>query len=93
MLQAIGRRLKAFVDIRAGEQRRVVLLAFYLFLVITSYYVIKPVRNSLFIQRLGADNLPYIYILTALFVGIMISGYSRVADRINRQTLMLGKPR
>jgi ATP/ADP translocase/HEAT repeat protein len=58
--------------------------------VITSYYVIKPVRNSLFIDRLGADNLPYVYIIAALFVGLVISFYSRFADRIGRQALVLG---
>ena len=78
------------MDIRPGEHRSVALLASYFFLVITSYYVIKPVRNSLFIQRLGADNLPYVYILTAIVVTFIIAGYSRVADRIKRQTLMLG---
>ena len=65
-------------------------MSLYFFLVITSYYVIKPVRNSLFLERLGADNLPYVYIITALFVGVIVSFYSRYADRIGRQALVLG---
>jgi AAA family ATP:ADP antiporter len=78
------------VGIRPGERLRVGLMFSYFFLVITSYYVIKPVRNSLFIERVGADNLPYVYIITALFVGVIISFYSRYADRISRQALILG---
>ncbi|MHC4066479.1 MAG: hypothetical protein ACYSUI_18535, partial [Planctomycetota bacterium] len=78
------------MGIRPGERLRVGLMFSYFFLVITSYYVIKPVRNSLFIERVGADNLPYVYIITALFVGVIISFYSRYADRISRQALILG---
>ncbi len=90
MFDGLRRRLAPFWDIRPNERARVGLLALYFFLVITSYYVIKPVRNSLFIQRLGADNLPYVYILTALLVGVLISFYSRFADRITRRALVMG---
>ena len=31
-----------------------------------SYYVVKPVSKALFVERLGAENLPYVYILTAV---------------------------
>ncbi len=85
---AIRKRLVAVIDIRPSERLKVVLLSLYFFLVITSYYVIKPVRNSLFIQRLGADNLPYVYIATAILVGFLITFYSRFADRITRRMLI-----
>jgi AAA family ATP:ADP antiporter len=82
--------MKSLTGVRRGELAPVGLLSLYLFLVVTSYYVIKPVRNSLFIERLGADNLPYVYIATALFVGVIIAFYSRYADRVGRQALILG---
>jgi AAA family ATP:ADP antiporter len=88
MIHAIRRELVTILDIRPQERIRVLLLSLYFFLVITSYYVIKPVRNSLFIQRLGADNLPYVYILTALLVGLLITVYSHWADRITRRALV-----
>ncbi len=90
MIRAIRRELATILDIRPQERIRVLLLSLYFFLVITSYYVIKPVRNSLFIQRVGADNLPYVYILTALFVGLLITVYSHWADRITRRALVQG---
>lgn len=90
MIDWIHAKFKSLFDIRPGEWLRVGLMFLYFFLVITSYYVIKPVRNSLFVDRLGADNLPYVYIATALFVGVIISIYSRYADRIGRQALILG---
>ncbi|NIR43794.1 MAG: cyclic nucleotide-binding domain-containing protein [Gemmatimonadetes bacterium] len=90
MIKALKRKLMSLTGLRPGELGRVSLMSFYFFLVITSYYVIKPVRNSLFVERLGADNLPYVYIATAIFVGFIISFYSRYADRIGRQALILG---
>jgi AAA family ATP:ADP antiporter len=90
MFERIQRKLLSLLGIRPGERLRAGLMFAYFFLIITSYYVIKPVRNSLFIERLGADNLPYVYIATALFVGVIISFYSRFADRISRHRLVLG---
>lgn len=59
------------------------------FLVVASNYLIKPVRNSLFVERVGADNLPYVYIGTALVVGLLISWYSRhVVDRLQPRRLI-----
>jgi AAA family ATP:ADP antiporter len=90
MIGRIPGKILSVLGIRPGERLRVGLMSLYFFLVITSYYVIKPVRNSLFVERLGADNLPYVYIITALVVGIIIAFYSRFADRIGRQALLLG---
>ncbi len=90
MEESIRRKLLPFLDIRPGEWPLVGLLTSYFCLVITSHYVIKPVRNSLFIERLGADNLPYVYIATAIFAGIIVSLYSRIGDRVSRTALVLG---
>lgn len=67
-----------------GELSRALWLFLYNFLVITAYLIIKPVRNSLFLERLGAENLPYAYIGTALFVGGACWVYFRLLDRLPR---------
>lgn len=66
------------------ELGRTLWLFFYFFVVITSYYVVKPVRTSLFLERLGAESLPYAYMGTALFVGGAVWAYSRLVDRLGR---------
>jgi len=81
---------RAVTAIRREEILPTVLMFLYGWLALTSYYVIKPVRNSVFVDRVGADNLPLIYVLAALvIIGLMLV-YSRYVDRIDRRTLLLG---
>jgi AAA family ATP:ADP antiporter len=71
------------------ELSRAYALFLYNFLVITAYLIVKPVRNSLFLDRLGADALPYAYIGTALFVGGVVWIYFRLLDRLTRTQVVV----
>lgn len=53
----LDRMLRPFLDIRVGEGLTVLSMGLFFFLVVASSYLINPVRNSLFVQRVGADNL------------------------------------
>ena len=44
------------------------LMAVYHFLLLITLYLIKPVRDSLFLAERGAAELPYVFILTTVFV-------------------------
>ena len=90
MASAIRGWYRSLTDVRREEVVPVTLMFVYGFLALTSYYLLKPVRNSIFVDRVGADNLPYVYILTAIFVGIVMLGYSRYVDRVRQVTLLLG---
>ena len=46
--------------------KRVVLNFLFFFLVIYSYYIAKPIRNSLFLEWMGPQQLPYIYLLSSV---------------------------
>jgi ATP/ADP translocase/CRP-like cAMP-binding protein len=89
---AIGLRdwRASLTDIRREERAPTLLMGAYGFLALTSYYVLKPVRNSVFLERVGAENLPYIYILTAAAVTLLMVVYSRHVHRIGERTLLLG---
>ncbi len=77
------------MDLRPGEGITTLASSLVFFLVTTSYYLIKPVRNSLFVERVGADHLPYVYIATGLVIGLLISWYARhVVDRLRRNWLI-----
>jgi ATP/ADP translocase/HEAT repeat protein len=65
-LKQIERLLGRFVDIRRDEVGRVFPLAGAYGLVLASLYVLKPVRNSLFLNSVGIDRLPYVLLLVAL---------------------------
>lgn len=55
---------KAF-DIRDGEITISFFMQLYIFLVITVLLIVKPSVNALFLSALGADSLPYGYLLVA----------------------------
>ena len=78
------------LELQPGELRRGVPLFAYLFLVIASYLVGRVVRDSLFLSRFQAAQLPYADIATALTVGVVIAVYMRVGRRSNLRNLLLG---
>lgn len=76
-------------DIRAGEGLKVSLMFFYGFLIIASLSVLKPVRNSLFLVKLGVEKLPVVYILVALFSAVVASIYARYARKVKLIRLIM----
>ena len=71
--------------LRDGEIFISFLMQLYIFLIITVLLIVKPTVNALFVSELGADNLPYGYLLVALtavittyFYSIAIRKYSLV---------------
>ncbi|HSP07793.1 MAG TPA: MFS transporter, partial [Acidobacteriota bacterium] len=70
--------LRKITGIREGEGFRAVLMFAYIFLVIASLLIVKPVRNSLFIARFGASQLPYVYLLVAFMAGGVTFTYARL---------------
>lgn len=90
MRSAVREWYESMTDVRRDELLPVVLLFVYGLFALTSYYVLKPARNSIFVDRVGADNLPYVYILTAVVVAVVMLGYSRYVDRLRHVTLLLG---
>lgn len=76
------RSLRRIIGIREGEGVRALMMFSYIFLVITSLQILKPVRSSLFLTRFGFSQLPYVYLLVGVVVGSAIFFYSRIARRL-----------
>ncbi|MEZ5542307.1 MAG: Npt1/Npt2 family nucleotide transporter [Pseudomonadota bacterium] len=60
------------------------------FLIIAALYHLKPASRSLFITALGSDKLPYVWIATAVALGLIISLYHRLVARHARIHVVLG---
>jgi len=60
------------------------------FLIIAALYNLKPASRSLFISVLSTAYLPYVWIATALFLGLIISLYHRLVARYARINVVLG---
>ena len=84
------RSIEQALNLRPGELGRGVPLFAYLFLVIATYLVGRVVRDSLFLSRFQATQLPYADIATALTAGVVVAVYIRVGRRSSLRTLLLG---
>lgn len=85
---AIQRIFSRFVSIKPSELKISFLLFFYLFLVIASYNVVKPIRNASLLDELGYQWLPVVYLLTAAIIGFVVAAHSKIQVRISRFTLI-----
>jgi AAA family ATP:ADP antiporter len=80
----------AFFGIRRGEGL-LAWLFFLEFLVLTTvHFAGKSVRQATFIDALGAENLPWVYLAVALISFPVLVFYSRLADRFRLEVLILG---
>jgi AAA family ATP:ADP antiporter len=75
--------LRGFVDVRAGEHLRLWSMFFYLLFVLFAYYIVKPVSRAMFLTKFDIDKLPLLYILIAVFGGVLAYFYSKVATKVS----------
>ncbi len=76
------------LDLRPGEGATAWLLFFGFFLIVACQYVTKTVRQSTYVDSLGALNLPWVYLLVALCSYPLLRLYLRYADRVARHRLI-----
>ena len=55
---ALERFLNLFTEVRGGEGNLALLMAFNIFLLLSCYYLIKPVRDALILAEGGAEAGP-----------------------------------
>jgi len=82
------RLLEKILNIREGELAVTLLMCFYLYLIMVTYYFLKPARDSLFLVRLGSNQLPIVFILIAVIVVPITTLYSK-AGRTLRLTSLI----
>lgn len=80
--------LKSIFDIREGEWKVTLLMQGYIFLLVATLLIIKPSVNALFILELGADNLPYAYLLVAVTAVIASYLYTIASERFSLQKII-----
>ncbi len=84
----MSRLLSSIVDIRKGEGLLVTFMFAYYYLILITYYFLKPVRDSLFLVSLGPEQLPLVFILIALVVAPITTFYSRSARSFSLTQVM-----
>ena len=86
---ALERLLRVFTDVRTGEGPQLVLLTLNVFLILTAYYVMKPVREALILDQPGGAELKsYAYAAQALLLVVLVPLYGSLATRLPRRRLI-----
>ncbi|MBX9688959.1 MAG: hypothetical protein K2X27_19785 [Candidatus Obscuribacterales bacterium] len=79
--------LKVFMNVHKDERLVTSLLFLWQFLFICVYYVLRPIRRGLFLDGLGNDWMPLVYIGTALVTAAVVWLYSKFSH-LPRKTLI-----
>ena len=80
--------LSAVAEVRPQEGVTALLLTANLFLLLTAYYIIKPVREALILAGGGAELKSYSSGFQALFLLFLVPAYGAVASKVNRIRLI-----
>jgi ATP:ADP antiporter, AAA family len=86
--QPLDRLLRLFSDVRAGEGGTAVLLLVNVFLLLTAYYVIKPVRDALILAESGAELKSYASAGQAILLLGLVPLYGFLAAKFPRRRLI-----
>ena len=79
--------IRAIFDIKKGETAKTAGMFLYFFIVIASYWFLKPVREALTVGILGADSIPKLKLVVALVSGMVVVVYSLALPRFSRERL------
>ncbi len=80
--------LGIFTEVKPGEAGTTLLLALNVFLLLTAYYLIKPVRESLILTGSGAEVKSYASAGQVLLLAVAVPLYARLAGRFERRKLI-----
>jgi len=74
-----------FVDIKPGEEKIALLLFAFFFLITSPHTIIKALRYTDLLQKVGSKGLPLAYLLAAVVTGFVVLLHSKVQVRISNQ--------
>lgn len=87
----LERVLGVVTEVRAGEGPNALLMTLNVFLLLSAYYVIKPVREGLILSMPnGAEYKAYLGGAIAVALLFAVPAYGAVADRITKSKLVIG---
>jgi len=88
MPEFVYKALKVFTVIRPGEGSTVFLLGLNIFLILTAYSILKPVRTALILTGQSAEIETYLYGAMAILFVFLIKIFSFLSSKVPRQMLI-----
>ncbi len=83
-----SRGLRSIFKIKPGERRLALLLFSYFFLITAPYTIIKALRTTSFLVREGVGALPIAYLVTAVATGLVVLFHSKTQLRMSTRNLI-----
>lgn len=77
-------------EMTGPERAKAALLGTWFFLVITTLWLLKPIRNASLLAHLGSGETPYVRLGSVVVVALVVAAYSRVVDRLSRLQVAAG---
>ena len=88
-LNPVERTLNLFTEVRRGEATSALMLALNIFLILTAYYILKPVREALILSGSGgAEIKSYVAAGQAILLLGAVPLYAKLASRYARRALI-----
>jgi len=82
--------MSSLVPVRPGERLITTIMFFYVFGVLMFYYILDPLRKSLFLSNIASRQLPYAYLLTALCAGAIATITFKLGKRASAISILTG---
>jgi AAA family ATP:ADP antiporter len=86
--RALERVLRLFSEVRPGEGPTALILTANVFLLLSAYYIIKPVREALILSGSGAEVKSYAAAGQAILLLGLVPVYGMLADYLPRRRLL-----
>jgi len=86
----MNRILAALFGLRFGERRMALMMTAYHFLLLVTLYLLKPVRDSLFLSERGAMELPFVFMITTVAVIPVAALHVRAGRRLRLTRVING---
>ncbi len=87
----LARALRPITDVHQGEALTALLLTANVFLLLSAYYVLKPLREALILAKeSGAEYKSYLSGAIALLLFALVPAYGRLVDALPRIKLVIG---
>jgi ATP:ADP antiporter, AAA family len=83
-------RVRRFLDVRPGEGLPVLLTFLYIWAVVASLLLAKPIRSGLFLGQNDAYDLVYVYAAVPVVLSIFVPLYTRVTARFGARAVTVG---
>ncbi len=81
------RLIQPVIPVRREEWRKTFLMFLYFGFTISTLYILKPVRNSLFLSANGSERLRYAYVGEGLFLLLFTFFYIALSKRISKRNI------